>query len=122
MEYFSKSSDLALVVAVVSTFDVWCAGMEHVIRHGGWTFAGRWRCSREAFSQSGTPSASTEFDLAIIACQMLDRPDSAILFKPFRSSYSGRLIVAIAPGDAFSMQDFLLLDVEGLILTTASLE
>jgi two-component system, NarL family, nitrate/nitrite response regulator NarL len=122
MGHFPKSGYPELAIGIVSTFDVWCTGMEHVTQQWGWTFAGRWRCPGEAFPQGCTRSDGIGFDLVIIASGMLDRPDSAGLFRPFKSKYSGRIIVAIEPGDAFSLQDFLSLDVEGLILTTASIE
>lgn len=120
MDHFPTSGYPA--IGIVSTFDVWCAGMEQVIQHCGWNFAGRWRCSGEAFERRGAQPNTVAPDVAIIASQMLDRPDNAAFYRPFASKYSGRIIVVIEPGDAFSMQDFLLLDVEGLILTTASLE
>lgn len=109
-------------IAIISTFDVWCAGMEQLIRQWGWHFAGRWRCPVEAFGGDSIAPGSTGFDCAIIASRMLGHPGSAGLFRPFKASYPGRIIVAIEPGDAFSMQDFLSLDVEGLLLTTANLD
>ena len=122
MGHFPKSGYPELAIAIVSSFDVWCAGMEQVIQQWGWTFAGRWRCSDEAFERRHSLPGELDFGVAIIASRMLDRPGNAGLYRPFAVKYSGRIIVVIEPGDAFSLQDFLSLDVEGLMLTTASFE
>ena len=122
MGHLSKSGYPELVIGIVSTFDVWCAGMEQLIQQWGWAFAGRWRCPGEAFSNGTRQPGGSGCDMAIVASGMLDRREGGGLFRPFKARYCGRIIVAIEPGDAFSLQDFLSLDVEGLLLTTASFE
>lgn len=122
MGLFPESRLPQTAIALVSTFDVWCAGMELIIQRWGWTFAGCWRGCSEAFTHGRTQPERLAFNVAIIASHLLDRPLGAGLFRPFKSDYSGHLIVAIEPGNAFSMQDFMSLDVEGVILSTASFE
>ena len=122
MEHIPESGYTESAIAIVSTFDVWCAGMEQIIERWGWAFAGRWHGCGEAFQQGGTSGGQRPFDIAIIASHLLDRRESAGLFRPFKLLYAGRMVVAIEPGEAFSMQDFLSLDIEGLILSTASFD
>lgn len=122
MGQFPKSGYPELTIGLVSTFDVWCMGMERIIEHWGWAIAGRWRCWSDAFPPGKSQQELPNFDVAIVASQLLDRPDGAGLFRPFESHYSGRMIVSIEPGDAFSLQDFLMFDVDGLLLSAASVE
>lgn len=104
-------------IAIVSPFDVWCAGIEAIIRQSGWLLTGRWRTLEEVLAERALGDA----DVVLVSKRLVARPVGLSDFRPLAEAFAGPLILAIETDDQFLIDDFLALDVEGFMLSTASL-
>ncbi|MGE3690392.1 MAG: LuxR C-terminal-related transcriptional regulator [Novosphingobium sp.] len=103
-------------VAIASPLDVWSAGIEAILREGGWGVAGHWPDMEHL---RWTPSCA-DADALILANCLVDRPGDVSPYRPETGDFAGNLILAIDPAYEFLVDDFVALDVEGILLTTAS--
>lgn len=101
-------------VTIASPFEVWCRGMESVLRdHGVQAIR---RVGDSAWSCEGLPPA----DLLILAWRFVSRLLGAGSSRQFDKPDRRRVILVLEPDDQFTAKDFVSFDVDGLILSSAS--
>lgn len=61
-------------------------------------------------------------DLLILAWRYVSRTPGPVHFRPMASLYYGQIILVLEPDDEFTAEDFVAVDVEGLILSCASVQ
>jgi DNA-binding NarL/FixJ family response regulator len=61
-------------------------------------------------------------DLLILARRLIEVSGLANSFRPLDGDYVGKIIVVLEPEDDFSTEDFVTLEVEGLLLSSAGVE
>jgi len=105
-------------VTIASPFEVWSRGMETILRDNGLKLIDHGTDGERAWSCEGIPPA----DLLILAWRYISHPRGAGFSRPFDQQYQGRIVLVLEPDDEFTAEDFVAYDVEGLILSSASVQ
>lgn len=111
-----------LTVAVISPFDVWSAGVEQMTAMRGWRFAGRLPCGPEGVGPDPISQLGCIADVLLVANRLLARHEGGSRRRPFVPVRRRGLVAVIEPGECFTMEDFLTLEVEGMVLSTAGFD
>lgn len=105
-------------VAIASPFEVWSRGMEAILRANGLDVVIRDADAEGAWSCAGIPPV----DLLVLAWRYVSRSHGAAFPWPFNGQYRGKIILVVEPDDEFTTEDFVAFDVEGLVLSSASVQ
>ena len=105
-------------VTIASPFEVWSKGIETILRDTGLEVVGRDADGERAWSCEGIPPV----DLLLLAWRYIPHPHSAPFSQPFDGQHQGKVILVLEPDDEFTAEDFVAFDVEGLILSSASVQ
>jgi DNA-binding NarL/FixJ family response regulator len=92
--------------------------MEAILQSSGFTVVGHWTDGGEALAAAELPGV----DLLILARRLIEVSGLANSFRPLDGDYVGKIIVVLEPEDDFSTKDFVTLEVEGLLLSSAGVE
>jgi len=104
-------------VAIVSPLEIWSFGMEAILQSSGFTVVGHWTDRGEALAAE-LPGV----DLLILARRLIEVSGRTNPFRPLDGDYGGKIILVLEPEDDFSTKDFITLEVEGLLLSSARVD
>lgn len=105
-------------VAIISPFEVWTKGMGTILKDNGLEVIDKCADSNYSFSSLVIPPVN----LLILAWRYVSRTPSHVLFRPLTGLYHGKIVLVLEPDDEFAAEDFVAVDVEGLIVSCASVQ
>ena len=103
-------------VAIASPFDIWSAGVEAILQSAGCSVVGRWLAVDHMLGTAKLAKA----DLLILSRRLIGDCAQPAAVRLVAGFYKGGIVIVLEPSDMFSTEEFLALDVEGLILSSAS--
>lgn len=108
-----------MVRAVIATpFEIWSAGMWTILGELDCDVVGRWA---QIDSIDAAP-VLTGADLLILAWRLVPQTRGELLSRPLNGHFGGKIILVLEPEDDFSADDFVVFDVEGLLLSSAPVQ
>lgn len=103
-------------VLIIYPSEIWSAGLESVLWAIGWDVAGRWVDMKQALAAVET----SRNDLLIVAKSHFEQAPLHNRKSAICPRYCAKRIIVLEPDATFSARDFVALNVEGLILSSAT--
>lgn len=103
-------------VVIAHPFEIWSAGIATILTQAGYQVLGQWANTADALGAA----RSAEANVLIMARDWLTPSTLNGAEGSLRRDYSGKIVLVLDPGSELSAQEFVALDVEGLILSSAS--